>query len=267
MPRSATSERNRARTAAKANAVPTIPGSLSPGQLAASMPVDAPLYQAPPFYYRDAHAIAVAYETDAEAAAALLPEGLDLPLPAIAQLIIVRYPFSTLGPYEEAILGISCRWQGEPRFYIAHIAVNSVPPLVAGREIWGFPKKMAHIELFEEEATLVGTLERPLGVRLATIVVRPERPLEIQGGAGGGSVSLRVIPSAAGTGRPSVAELIEVPTVGRVTHESWSGTGTLTFDTPSTLDPWYRLPVKAVLAATSSRYDFVLPPGAVLRTY
>ena len=99
------------------------------------MPVDAPLYHKPPIHYRHVQTIAVMYETDREAALDLLPEGLMLVEPAIATLLFIRYPYSTLGPYEEAILGISCTWDGEPRFYIPHIVVNSDVPQVAGREI------------------------------------------------------------------------------------------------------------------------------------
>ena len=36
------------------------------------MPVDAPYYQSPPFYYRDARAMAITFETDDEAAAEML---------------------------------------------------------------------------------------------------------------------------------------------------------------------------------------------------
>lgn len=249
-------------------AVRTLPGQLGAARLGASMPVDAPYYQAPPFYFRDAQAMTIAYETDAEAAAALLPQGLELPLPAMARLMVVRYPFSTLGPYNEAILGIECLWQGAPRFYIAHIAVTEVPPLVAGREVWGYPKKMAHIELEQEAEFLRGTLERPKGVRLITAAMRRERPLPVPAASGGGgSLSLRVIPSAEPDAPPSLAELIEVAGMDTVTHEAWAGTGTLSFDTASALDPWHSLPVVRVLGAAYTRYDFTLPYGRVLKRY
>ena len=71
------------------------------------MPVDAPYYQSPPFYYRDARAVIITYATDLTAAAAMLPDGLDLaPNPLLdgtplkgsplAILMLVRYPVSTL---------------------------------------------------------------------------------------------------------------------------------------------------------------------------
>lgn len=249
-------------------AVRTLPGQLGPGRIRGSMPVDAPYYQEPPFYFRDARAMTIAYETDAGAAAALLPEGLELPLPAMARLMLVRYPFSTFGPYNEAILGLECLWQGAPRFYIAHIAVTEIPPLVAGREVWGYPKKMAHIEIEQEAEFLRGTLERPRGVRLITAAMRMERSLPLPSGdGGGGSLSLRVIPAAGEGAPPALAELIEVSNMESVTHEAWAGTGTLSFDTASALDPWHCLPVGRITGAVYTRYDFTLPHGRVLKRY
>lgn len=242
-------------------------GELGRTRFGASMPVDAPYYQSPPFYYRDARAISITYETDADAAAALLPEGLELPLPARATLIAVHYPQSSFGPYSEAMLGLSCSFEGQDYFYIPHIAVDSVPPLVAGREIWGYPKKLARVELSQQQELWLATVERPAGVRLLTLTMRPEQPLKPPAPvSGGGSLSLRVIPSA-DEEQPASAELIAVGGGERHTHELWSGPASLQFDARSTLDPWHALPVQRVLGATCSRYDFSLPRGKVLRRY
>lgn len=246
----------------------TVAGRLVPARAGASMPVDAPYYQAPPFYYRDARALMVSYETDPEAATDILPEGIELALPVTARLLVVHYPFSTFGPYNEAILGLGCLWQGAPKFYVAHIAVTTVPPLVGGREIYGYPKKLAHIELEQEDEFLRGTVERPAGVRLVTVAARMERPLPtVSGGAAGGNLSLRVIPSVEEGMPPALAQLIEVRNQDTQTHEAWSGSATLHYDTQSELDPWYRLPVRRMLGAVYSRYDFVLPYGRVLHSY
>ena len=128
-----------------------------------SQPAHAPLYARPPIYYKNVEAISLDYETDEEAALDQLPEGLELSVPVLATLMLIRYPFSTLGAYEEAILGIHCTWQGEEQFYIPHIVVNNDVPLAAGREIWGFPKKMARITLEKEADLIWGNVERPLG--------------------------------------------------------------------------------------------------------
>lgn len=98
-----------------------------------------------------------------EAALDLLPEGLNLPQPVTAALLFLKYPFSTLGPYEEAILGINCLLDDQPRFYIPHIVVNNDIPMAAGREIWGYPKKMADITYVNEVDMIWGKMERPAG--------------------------------------------------------------------------------------------------------
>jgi acetoacetate decarboxylase len=245
----------------------SLSGALTKERFGASMPVDAPYYQSPPFYYRDARSLRIIYETDPEAAASLLPGGVELPLPALAVLIVVHYPTSTFGPYNEAILGIQCAWEGSGHLYIPHIVVDTVPPLAAGREIWGFPKKMAHIELAWDSELVRGTVDRPRGVRLVTAAMRTERPMEPQAEAGGGSLSLRVIPSAEANQPPSVAELIQVPSTDAHTHEAWAGPATLRYDTPSTLDPWHALPVGKIVGGVYSRYDFTLPHGRVVRSY
>jgi acetoacetate decarboxylase len=251
-------------TAARTN---RIEGRLDREHFGASMPVDAPYYQSPPFYYRNAQAMIVSYETEAEAAAGLLPKGVALPLPARARLMVVHYPVSTFGPYNEAILGIQCEWEGEDHVYVAHIVVDAVPPLVGGREIWGYPKTLAAITLEEDSELLCGTVERPAGVRLVTAAMRREQPLEMEATAGINALSLRVIPSAEAGQPPSVAELIRVPSTDRKNHEAWSGPATLRYDAGSTLDPWHSLPVRQVLGAVYSVYDFTLPHGRVIRRY
>jgi len=104
-------------------------GRLTKEKYGYSMPVDAPLFCKPPIYYKNAEAIAFSYETDEDSAADILPEGLELTSPPTATVLFLRYPFSTLGVYDEVILGLGCTWQGSPRFYIAHIVVDSDVPL------------------------------------------------------------------------------------------------------------------------------------------
>src|SRR6185437_12695486 len=86
-----------------------------------SMPSDAPAYQAPPYHYRGAQAISIKFETDPEAALEVLPEPLELIEPACANLSIHWYPFTTFGPYHEAILRLYARHEGKPLTYIQQI--------------------------------------------------------------------------------------------------------------------------------------------------
>jgi len=188
-------------------------GQLSKDKFGYDMPVDAPLYSRPPIYYKGTEAINFTYETDESAVAEMLPEGLGVPSPSTATLMFIRYNFSTLGPYEEAILALSCTWQGEPRVYIAHIVVNTDPPMAVGREVWGFPKKFAEITLQMEDDLIWGTMDRPTGNRICTGVMRPEAPINLEEGEqiAVPALSLRVIPSPEEGAPPSLMELVEVP--------------------------------------------------------
>src|SRR2546430_9610606 len=105
-------------------------GRLSLKTAGYSMPVDAPAYQRPPFYYRGSRAIAVVFETDVEAALDALPAPLAISEPATAVLSFYHYPWTTFGPYNEAILSLLCEHRGRPFTYITHIAVTTEPPML-----------------------------------------------------------------------------------------------------------------------------------------
>jgi len=238
-------------------------GRLNLGNAGYSMPADAAAYQRPPFYYRNTRSIAVAFETDLEAALEALPAPLALTDPATAILSFYEYPWTTFGPYNEAILSLLVEHRGRPMNYIMHIAVTTEPPMLAGREIWGFPKKLAQIEFKNDRDMICGTLERPAGIRLASAIVRPERPADNGHSAAQAPVSLRLIPSPEENGRPSCAELIETLAEVRVI-EAWTGVGSIAFAESSRLDPWNRLPVKRVIQASYTLSDMTLGFGKVI---
>ena len=241
-------------------------GRLNKTNVGFGMPGDAPLYCKPPIYYTDVEAISFAYETDEEAVLDILPEGVEINSPPTASLVFIRYPFSTLGPYMESILVLGCQWQGSPRSYIAHIVLDTDAPFAAGREIWGFPKKLARITLEKEGDLIMGTMERPTGNRICTGVIRPETPVEVGGAAGAPSLSLRIIPSPEEGAEPSLMELVEVPSKS-TTREAWQGPGYAEFNSASTIDPWHRIAVRQMLGAAYRRYDMVLDYGKVIKRY
>lgn len=238
-------------------------GRLTLDKMGYSMPVDAPAYQAPPFHYRNAQAISIKFETDLDAALDALPAPLELIEPATANLSFYWYPFTTFGPYHEAILRLYAQYEGKRLTYIHQIFVDTEPPMLAGREIWGFPKKMATIGFRWERDTICGTLERPSGVRLATMLVRPEQPITDLPSSGP-TTGLRIIPSAEpGVLRPALAELVAADTEHHI-REAWEGTGSVSFPDHSALDPVDRFPVRRVIKATYMEYDIKLPAGRVI---
>ncbi len=238
-------------------------GRLTLDKLGYSLPPDAPAYPAPPYHYRGAQALSIKFQTDPEAALEILPEPLELREPASANLSFYWYPFTTFGPYHEAILRLYAQHEGNPLTYIAQIFVDTEPPMLAGREVWGYPKKLARIGFERDRDMVVGTLDRPAGVRLATAIMRPEQPAGPLG-SNGPTTGLRIIPSAKpGERRPALAELIAADTEHTI-REAWEGPGSISFPDHSALDPIDRFPVRRILKAIYMEYDILLPAGRVI---
>src|SRR3546814_1174825 len=89
-------------------------------------------------------------------------------------------PDSTgFGDYTESGQVIPVSFDGEVGSYTHQMFLNDHPPIAGGREIWGFPKKLAQPSLAVETDTLVGTLDYG-SVRIATGTRSEEHTSELQ---------------------------------------------------------------------------------------
>src|SRR5437870_10560775 len=121
-----------------------VPGRLNPNRFGFAMPVTDPPFDHPPYYYRGIEVMGFAYQTDDDAAAEIVPEGLTLAdSPAIAQVIFTNFHFSTLGAYTEAILGLNCLWEDQPITHCANLLVTNEIGLIGGASRMGFPSCLA----------------------------------------------------------------------------------------------------------------------------
>ncbi len=245
-------------------------GKLTVDQYGASMPVTGEAVQKPPFYYRNMTMMFLVYRTDEEAALAWLPDALELDDPATVTIILAHYGQSTFGPYHEAMISIRARFEGKVWSYYPALFTDNEAPLIGGREIWGFAKKLAHIGVSHESEVMMGTVERPRGNRLLTATMRNVTPVATEDFALTPSISLKMIPCATETTRPALAQLIGselalVPHMGaNGLPDIWTGPGSLHYDAPSAIDPWYRLPVREMLGCYSGTFDAVLGHGRIL---
>ena len=86
----------------------------------------------------------------------------------IVKYEFIRVPDSTgFGDYTESGQVIPVSFRGKKGSYTHCMFLNDEPPIAAGRELWGFPKKLAQPTLRAEIDTLVGTLDYG-PVRVAT---------------------------------------------------------------------------------------------------
>ena len=109
----------------------------------------------------------ITYRTDPEKLRALVPEPLEIAEP-IVKFEFIRMPDSTgFGDYTESGQVIPVSFQGRQGGYTHCMFLDDHPPIAGGRELWGFPKKLAKPTLRAEIDTLVGTLDYG-PVRVAT---------------------------------------------------------------------------------------------------
>jgi len=117
-----------------------------------SQPVHAPLYGRPPYIYKDVEMFQILYVPAPEAAHSLLPHPLKLAPRCRASCVFAHYPIvSELGPYRECLVLLKANYRGQPVTYCPFVWVDTDEALCAGREIWGYPKKLAQIDFSVDE--------------------------------------------------------------------------------------------------------------------
>ncbi len=195
----------------------SVRGSLKKGQFGFSMPAYAPLFPKPPYYYKNATLMVFKYVTDVSVAR-MIPDTVELADRPTAGLVFASYPSSNLGPYDEVVLFVDVLFKGRPFQFAAFLYVTTDAAMAAGREMGGYPKKIARIEFLPGPAQ-TAVLERPAGLRLCTGTMRPE---QLQMPAPGPQktagpppplvlnyLTLRLIPSPQLDQPPSLVELLE----------------------------------------------------------
>jgi hypothetical protein len=133
---------------------PGLKGTLSPEEYSTkTAPHWGETYDSAIANYGNIDYVSIAFATDADRAAALIPKELELitipglPGQAAANLIFAKYRECDLGPYMEVFVTISVLHKGQPYGFITGIYVDNDAALLAGRELGGYPKKMAQITM------------------------------------------------------------------------------------------------------------------------
>jgi acetoacetate decarboxylase len=112
-----------------------------------------------PVEVRDASAATVFYDVSLAAARRLAPPGFEVieVQPGRAQFVLalIDYRDNDLGTYHEigTILFVRPATGGPDGTFITHLPVDQRFTCVAGRQIWGYPKTVEHIEVTHTPAT------------------------------------------------------------------------------------------------------------------
>jgi acetoacetate decarboxylase len=209
----------------------------------------------------------ISYRTDMDALKAVVPEPLEITDP-IVKYEFIRMPDSTgFGDYTESGQVIPVTHKGVHGGYVHSMYLNDDAPIAGGREIWGFPKKLAEPSLRVEKDALVGTLDygslrvanasmgyKHKALDLAAVKASLEAP----------GFLLKIIPHVDGT--PRICELVRYFLKDIVVKGAWTGpAGLELFD--HALAPVAELPVREVISATHILTDLTLGLGEVVHDY
>jgi acetoacetate decarboxylase len=159
------------------------------------------------------------------------------------------------------------RFKGVSGNYAHAMYLNDHPPIAGGRELWGFPKKLAMPALAVEIDTLVGTLDHGK-VRVATATMgfkhRAVDPAGVLAGLAAPNYLLKIIPHVDGSAR--ICELVRYHTTDVTLHGAWTAPASLELH-PHALAPVAGLPVLAIESALHFVADLTLALGEVIHDY
>ncbi|MFA6302825.1 MAG: acetoacetate decarboxylase [Legionella sp.] len=224
-------------------------------------------YPCGPYRFLNREFFIITYETDRDILESILPPGLELIAPHV-KFEFIRMPDSTgFGDYTESGQVIPVRFKGEEGGFTVAMFLDDFPPIAGGREIWGYPKKLAKPKLVVEADTLLGTLDYG-SVRIATgtmgykhhevdqkaILESCQQPVFL----------LKNIPGV--DGKPQINQLTKTYLQDIVIKGAWTGPASLELH-PHALAPVADLPVRKIVSAVHFISDLTLPYGEVAEDY
>ncbi len=234
-----------------------------------AMPLTSPAYPPGPYRFINREYLVITYRSDPAKLRAVVPEPLEVDeRDPLVKYEFIRMPDSTgFGDYTETGQVIPVSFRGRKGGYTHCMFLNDEPPIAGGRELWGFPKKLASPKLHTEIDTLVGTLDYgPLRVATGTMGYKHrEADLRaVKASLEAPNFLLKIIPHVDGS--PRICELVEYYLEDITLKGAWTGPAAL-FLTPHALAPVAELPVLEIMSATHILADLTLGLGKVVHDY
>lgn len=234
-----------------------------------AMPLTSPAYPKGPYRFFDREYMVITYKTDPEKLQAVVPEPLALdPKNPIVKYEFMRMPDSTgFGDYTESGQVIPVSFNGKKGGYSHSMFLNDDPPIAGGRELWGFPKKLACPVLKTETDTLIGTLDYG-SIRIATASMGYKHAFAdleaVKASLAAPNFLLKIIPHVDGS--PRICELVEYYLEEVDLKWAFTGPAALTLFSHA-LAPLAQLPVLEIVSAIHFKADLTLGLGKVVYDY
>jgi len=236
-------------------------------QRAFAMPLTSPSYPPGPYRFVDREFFVITYRTDPEALRAVVPEPLEIVEPLV-KYEFIRMPDSTgFGNYTESGQVIAVTFKGQKGGYVHAMYLNDDSPIAGGREIWGFPKKLAEPSLTTDKDTLLGTLDYgPVRIATGTMGYK-HQALDVQkmtASLEAPGFFLKIFPHVDCC--PRVCELVRYYLQDLTVKGAWTGPAALELHHHA-LAPVADLPVLEVISGVHIVTDLTLGLGEVVHDY
>ena len=237
-----------------------------------AMPFTNPAYPRGPYRFVDREYLIITYRTDPDALRAVVPEPLELREPLV-KFEFIRMPDSTgFGDYTETGQVIPVRFKDKDGTvqeggYVHAMYLDDNSPIAGGREIWGFPKKLATPKIQHENETLVCTLHYGSVLCVTATMGYKHRELDrepLLKALARPAFMIKIIPHVDCT--PRICELVRYYLEDVTLKGAWSGPAALQFFDHAMCDV-NRLPVREVLGASHYVTDLTLGLGEVVFDY
>jgi acetoacetate decarboxylase len=233
-----------------------------------AMPYHSPSYPVGPYRFVDREYMIVTYRTDRRALQRVVPAPLEINDDPVVKYEFIRMPNSTgFGDYTESGQVIPVSLRGQAGGYVHAMFLDDDPPIAGGRELWGFPKKLATPTLKVERDTLVGTLDfGPTRIAVGTMGYKHKELLRAQAlhALGEPGFLLKIIPHVDGS--PRICELVRYFLRDVAIKGAWTGPAALALQ-PHALAPIADLPVLEVISSVHLIADLTLDLGEVVHDY
>lgn len=237
------------------------------GAIGFAMPFSSPSYPRGPYHFTNREHLIVTYRTDPAALEQAVPEPLIAPDPLV-RLEFMRMDGSTgFGRYSGAAQNIPVRFGAQTGGYTHNMFLDVHAPISGGRELWGFPQKLALPRLEVAHDVLVGALDYgPERVATATMGYKhlPVADVTAITMLSEPGFLLKIIPHVDGS--PRVCELVRYCRRDIVLKGAWTGPAALELH-PHALAPLNDLPVLEVVSSLHVIADFTLALGEVVHDY
>lgn len=237
-----------------------------------AMPLNNPAYPRGPYKFYNREFVIISYRTDPEALRAVVPEPLE-PIGDTVNYEFIRMPDSTgFGDYTETGQVIPVRFTArdgtvQEGGYVHAMYLDDNSPIAGGREIWGFPKKLATPKITHESETLVCTLHYGSVLCVTATMGYKHRELDrepLLKALAKPAFMIKIIPHVDCT--PRICELVRYYLEDITVKGAWDGPAALQLFEHA-LAPVAQLPVREVVSGAHILTDLTLGLGTVVHDY